>query len=365
VELKDFKQGVETLARFTNQREAEPDPFMVQIGKDGMISLIAGNDTGIAIWRTGITASSPAPHKEGIKSKTLVQAAKVLKGRGVTVKMEDTITELAIKVSAGGSITLPYVERPELRAKPMIGDYVEFEWTAGEFETLIDSLEASHGKSYPDALIVEAGNVGFHRFASTDSYKMWQGKKSSVDKKMLPEPSAVSASFWYALRGFKTNAVTRFYENGVRVHVGGFEFSTVNLDDNPVWPNLEEKYFTEGTTPDVMITVERKLLIGAVKAVMPVAEPEATSIAIMHTFETKGEAYVQSIKTGEAVGVRILRGKPSGRVECSGKYLLDILNAISDEQVYVAWNHTANHPIRVVGSLTQWSHFILAPVVRV
>jgi hypothetical protein len=364
MELKDFKAGVETLARFTNQRLSEPDPFLFQVGKDGGFSLISGNDKGIAVWRTGTSMMEPTPMKHGINSKTLVQAAKVLKGRGVSVHFKLADDHLEVFTSpAGGSIKLPFGEKPELHARPMDGEYVQFDWTADEFETFLAGVEASHAKSYPDGLVVEAGNVGYHRLASTDRYIMWQGKKHSANNKSLAEPVVVSASFWNALRKFNSNAVTRFYQSGVKTLLGNFEFSTGFLGAHPIWPNIEDRYFKPGTMSDVTVWLNRKALIGSVKAVLPAGDPEATTIAL--SYDAERRAFVHSVKTNETVQTATARGQGTGRCEVSGKFILNILNAISDESVIVSWNNEPQYPIRIVGSKTLWSSFVLAPVIRV
>lgn len=335
---------------------------MVQVGGDGMLSLIAGDSTGMVVWRTGINAKTER-FRRGIKSKTLTQAAKVLKGRGVTVDLMTDMSSLTVRTSQGGSIVLPFTDPPALQANRPTENYVEFAWNASEFDALLDGIGASHAKSYPNGLVVEPLRSGFYRFASTDRYKIWQGKRNSLGGHHLTEPIVVSASFWNALRASKNNAVTRFSESGVKVHIDQFEFSTGVLGDHPIWPNYEEKFFKEGTTSDVNAWFDRKGLIGAVKAILPAGQPEATTIAIAFTDSKKG--IVESVTTKETVTTQSLRGSGSGHIECSGKFLLEILNAISDESVIVSWNNTANYPIRVVGSVNLWSHFILAPVVRV
>ena len=84
MDLKTFKAGVEFLARATNQRQADPSPFLVQVGKDGRVSLVAGERSTSYIWRTGFTSEWPS-WKFGVSSKLLVQTTKTLKGKDIEI----------------------------------------------------------------------------------------------------------------------------------------------------------------------------------------------------------------------------------------------------------------------------------------
>lgn len=363
MDLKDFKAGVETLSRFTNQRQSEPDPFLMQIGKDGQLSLVSGNEHGLVAWRTGIQTSA-SPVKEGVSSKTLTQAAKALKGRSVSIGFEIGPKSLDIKASGGGSVRLPFEEPPALRPIKHEGEPVVFEFEKDDLDQFIAGVSAASADVHPNAIVMETAteSTNLVRFASTDKYKMYTTYKYPVSG-VLTEPVAVRAAIWNALRGATTNAEARIFESSVQLSLGPIQFSTGILDGHPVWPDIEGKFFPRGNVVDVVVQIERKALINAIKIVYPTVTDEASSIALMRT--DKGDLMIQRIKGNAMTGTATLRGRGTGRIEVSGRYLLECLNAIADKVVYIHWNHVANNPIRIQGSTQQHASFVIAPVVRI
>lgn len=107
-----FKSAVDIVARYADIRAKDADPRSkvgIQVDIKGNMTLIAGSKDGGILYRvTGIDIEYvDVPFIYAVDAKTLLQAAKVLKGKS-SVKFIVNPDGLTIQTSDGGSISLKY-----------------------------------------------------------------------------------------------------------------------------------------------------------------------------------------------------------------------------------------------------------------
>lgn len=354
MQLKDFKSGVEYVVKSTNQRLSEPEPLMVQVAADSSLSLLSGNEREVFIWRTGAVVGSPR-RRFGIPSKMLTQATKALKGTKLSVSLSVADDGLIVSTSSGGTIKLPMVDEPVL-LRPWSD-------TGSPVMSLREGTLARWSDAFTTAFSPTEDSVQFDtdgRVCATDGYIMFD-THGTLDSK-LPVQRHVRASFWNALRARETDATLTFSESGLRVRVGEYEALTAFLEGQRVYPNMKEFYFPAGVTPNIYAVVDRKMLIGQVKAVASTTANEQVFLSLPASEQS---LVIKGIQTGANVVMNIRRkGKGWGTIECSAKYLVGILNAIGGKEVIVSWRENVTHPVGVRDAGQQHEWFLLAPVVR-
>ena len=111
--ISAFKRSVDALSRFATVKSSSsaPDPrskIGVQVDKNGNFTLIAGSVNGGVLCRMQDKIDTGgASYLYAIEAKTMLQAAKVLKGKG-TVSFVVDDDGLTINVDAGGSVRMAY-----------------------------------------------------------------------------------------------------------------------------------------------------------------------------------------------------------------------------------------------------------------
>ena len=216
MDLKTFKGGVAYVTKATNQRQSEPEPFLVQVSVDGVISLVSG-DTGSAfIWRTGETTDS-SRQRFGIPSKMMVQAVKALRGSKLSVGLSVTDKGLIVSTSSGGEITLPRVFQPVMMNPfPSTSQDPMMSLRKGTLSRWSDAFTVAFGP-LEDATQFDIDG----RVSATDGYIMFD-THGTLDK-ALPQPYWVRASFWNALRACRDDATLTFSEGGLLVRSGPYD----------------------------------------------------------------------------------------------------------------------------------------------
>lgn len=355
--LKEFKTGIEYLARATNQREKEPDPFVVQVGKDGRVSLVSGNEHGTYVWRT--PWQSDMPGRYPIASKSLVQGAKTLKGK-VELELEVTVTELVVRNSTGGTIAIPFQrEMPEL-IRPPQGEAIGYTIVPeGRIDQLSRAVEAANTSRYYDVTTFIPEDR-YARFVSTDRYIYFH---TFIGVAFLDRPFGLAAPFWNGLRGATTNGELRFHESGLHVRAGQFEAFTSRLQYEPDIVDYKAKYFPEGEAADVRFLVDRKVILGSIKSVAD------TKQSIRFEVGDEGYLSVTGIETTTSVGIptsRLLGDK--GKVECMAGNIIRVLDAIDSPEVGIGFNNFNNEanarPLIVKPTDRSVDSFLLAPIFR-
>lgn len=357
MDLKSFKAGIEYLAKSTNQREKEPTPFLVQVGKDGRLSLVCGNRLETYAWRTGVTVDSP-PLKEGVSSKLLVQTTKVLKAKDITVELSVSDTALAITTSIGGVVRLPFIDPPELFSPRLGGANGAVDFKDGRLAQLVRYFEATGEGQLSRGVRFIATTDGMD-IVSTEDHKMFATVIPSVQANATEEWGS-AVSFWKPLRAATSNAAVFFHESGLRVQAGEFEAFTGRSRSWAKVVNLRNTYYPLGVKPDVYTVLDRKVLLGSIKGVTP---NDKTGMVEMFR-SAEGNVGVDSGQ--QHIGLPAKMGKGWGRVGFSAELMTDILTAMDGKQVIVAWLNSRENPplaIRDLGNQGDW--FLLAQRVKV
>jgi hypothetical protein len=301
VDLKSFKQGVEYLSRATNQREREPSPFLLQVGKDGLISLVAGNKDGTYLWRTGLAGGSP--RREAISSKLLTQATKTLKGK---LDMGLSVTDDGLKVttSAGGSVDLAYGPELPTLVRPPKGEMLSMATLPAErLDQLARAFEVADTSGFYGAVSIVPGEGAYSRLVSSDRYILFQ-TFIELDT-ALPETYSTPSSFWSPLRGARSDATLFILESGLRVRSGQFEAFTGLSDYRPDFVDYKDTYFPEGSQPDTTCVLDRKVLIGSIKAL------NDEWVFIERT--EGGVVTVNGRTSGQSIGITEKKGRGAAR----------------------------------------------------
>jgi DNA polymerase III sliding clamp (beta) subunit (PCNA family) len=303
VDLKTFKSGIEYLARATNQREKQPAPFLMQVGKDGLLSLVAGSEDGVLVWRTGVKVDLPRT-QEGIASKLLVQATKQLKGK-ITIDLQPDKKALTVQTSAGGSIKLPYITEPDLPRPPKGEEWMVFNLPAGRLNEIATGVGACYSDLFNVFQVVPLTDQGTITcmFTSTDSYKKYEALLMPDHGEIEGAHIETKASFWNALRGSESNATLTFLESGVRVQSGNFEAYTANLKPHRPYRNMVSQHFPMGKKPEMVVSFDRKTLASTIKSL---CTADSKTIALARTAE--GPVYLTHVKTNSMA--------PTCRISC-------------------------------------------------
>ena len=342
MDLKDFRTGIETLARYTNQQKKVADPFLVQVGKDGLVSLVSGNAYGTTVWRTGAQASIPS--KSGIDSKTLVQAVKALKGRGVTVELVVTHDKFTVESSTGGAIELPYIDLPPIIHRPTQGD-IEGTIQIGNLDLFSRKVNVADNDRYPFMSFEKRGPTHV-RVISTDGHVAYEA--DMVSSGDMPVFSVCYLGFWDALRGATTHGEARFVNGGLQLHHAPFEFYTSLVDGKIGYKSWWDELFPKGQTFDVAVKVNRKELLDALK------KDKEPLLAL--TVDKEGFA-------ADLTRVSVAQKRGNGVNYFVKANLVNVLNALEAESVVLAWNKVEK-PALLVRHELAYECFIIAPVIR-
>ena len=361
MDLKEFQTGVATLARYTNQMKKDPDPFMLQVGKDGKVSLISGHAGGTAIWRTQVNSVNIGRY--GIDSKLLSQGAKALKGKGVTVQFEVENERLVIRASTGGSISLKFVKLPVIIHRPPTGDLLGT-IQIGNLDQFARKVMATDNTRYdgmvfekrePDRILGKNNTV---RVITTDGYLAYEA--DLVGTGDLPELSVVPIGFWNALRGATGHGEARFLESGLSVRLNNLEFCTGFVGGHVGYPSWWDNMFPRGHTFDVGFQAKRKDLLAILKKAVPLIRIEVNA-------KTAPAVGIYGVVSEEQINYHPLdysKVKGTGSNELTNINLTKILSAFDGDDVIISWNKTDKPFYLIRQADTYHECFILAPVVR-
>jgi hypothetical protein len=160
-------------------------------------------------------------------------------------------------------------------------------------------------------------------------------------------------TFWDALSGWKTNGEAIVYESGLRIRAGNYEAFTGFVEPDK-YPDMVEAEYPEGSALPNMAVMDRRVLIGSLKAVGPNVE--------ISLFKDKMVNLSDAAK--RQVGMTAKQGRGSSSIRFSAELMTDILSAMSGKEVIVAWKD-ARKPLRIVDAGKQSDVFLLAPVSRI
>ena len=356
MDLKEFKAGTEYLAKATNQRQAEPEPFGVQVGADSSLSLFSGNEKEVFIWRTGLKVSAPR-QRFGMPSKMMIQSVKALRGTKLSLSFSVMDDGLIVSTSSGGTIRLPKVDEPVV-LRP-------WSETNSPVMSLRKGTLSRWAEAFTTAFSPTEDNVQFSvdgRVCASDGIIMFD--THGTLKSNLTVNRHVRASFWNALSKLKSDAELVFSESGLRVRSGEFEALTVFLEGQREYPDMKQHYFPDGQTPHLWFVADKKVLISNLKSVASTTKKEQVFLSLPLRKDQEG-LVIKGIQSNANIVMGVERRTTNwGTIECSAKYLVDILNAIEGRKVIVSWGENISHPLGIRDVSQQHEWFLLAPVVR-
>ncbi len=350
--LKDFKAGVEFLARATNQRQAEPAPFLVQVGKDGRVSLVAGEGVASYIWRTGFISEWGAT-KFGISSKLLVQTTKTLKGKDMEIELHVDDAGMVVLTNKKGKVRLPPIEEPDIRPPKFGAPEARLEFPERRLEELVKAIAAT-AEGGTSRGVQFMGDYRQLMMVATEEHKAFVTyfHKPDMDEKIREGKWGTTAAFWNPLRDCQSHAALTLFQTGLHIRSGDFEaYSGFSI--LPVY-DIRQTYFPEGVRPPIYVVTDRKVLLGSIKSL--------TGDERNGTINMEQNSQGFRLFSGkEEVGMPRAKGKGYGKVGFSPEYMSDILNAMSGKEVILAWHTDANKPIGIKDASRQGDTFILAP----
>lgn len=339
MDLKEFKEGIAFIAKATNQRRAEPEPFMVQVGVDGKISLLSGDERGTYIWRTGFS-SELTSRREGIPSKPLVSAMKVLKGK-LSLSLSVQANGLSLLTSAGGKIGIPFSsEAPTLFRLDKRINMGTMRVTPSQMGSCI--LAASGPEIGWDYV-----QVNKHGLIVTNERKFLKVNTSGIG---WERSHSHRASFWEPLTSLRIDGELSFFESGVQVLAGNFEAYTGILEDRRV-PDIHPYYYPQEGAIENRAVMDRKVLIGSLKSL--------DSIITMSN--TNGMVSLVD-NNGAQVGLTAKSTRGSSIIQFGSKMMTEMLSATDGKEVIVDWKDDASKPLMIKDASHQSQLFLLAPV---
>lgn len=357
MDLKTFKAGVEYLAKSTNQRKAEPEPFLMQVGKDGSLSLISGEGRRYYQWKIPVQFRHDNPRKEGIQSKLLVQAMKMLKGNKLTVELFPLNDHLELRTSTGGIVRLPYVDLPDIKPTRVAEPLSVVLLDEGRLSGLARAFEATADGAMTRGIHFHPTPFGI-TVISTEEHKAYHTRiAATFDDWNQAYHIATDVGFWNPLSKFTSPATLLFYESGLRVRVDGFEAFTPYSTLPEVY-DIRAKYFPDGKPPAIYAVTDRKQLMTAIKGVTPDDKNGTVDISLA----AEGKLFLSA--GTQHIGLALKKHKGWGRIGISAEYLSDVLGAMSGKDAILAWTEAASAPIGIKDASLQGDTFIIAPRVQ-
>jgi DNA polymerase III sliding clamp (beta) subunit (PCNA family) len=353
MEIKTFKEGVAQLAAYTNQRQADPNPFALQFAKDSSVSLIAADESATIVWDIGF--SDHVPGKHGVSSKMLYQASKVLKGKG-NVGFSFGDDDLIVQIEGGGKITLPYGElptfhhRPDKRYVPWI-DQLDLSVMQKSLKAVLPTRE-----NYVVATPVAPGVSVTTRLTASNGYTVWEAMTMPAED--TSEPLAFRIDALTNLKNVPKDSMISLGESSVRVESEDFTLYTRLLREDEFihYPSLKLHHYPEGKRPPCTAEVDRNSLIGAIKAVAPSTKDQQFMMTAID-----GMLKVAGIQTMNSVEVPIKAGWGTGFISLGAVYALPVLQALESSSILVVFGDP-KAPVGFREKNKPYESFLVAPV---
>lgn len=358
MEIKDFKAGIAQLSSFTNQRAKEPEPFILQIGKDdgGSVKLIAADERATIAWHIGWTDA--ASGRWGVPSKMLYQAAKVLKGKGV-VDFSYLENDMKVHVDGGGQISLPYGEMPTIYHKPdksydLFLDQIDL----GEMAKRLSAVEPTR-ENYVVATPIDPNQTVTVRLNASNGYVIWETRTMPPNE--IVKPIAWRLDAMTALKAVPKDSVLSLGEKTIRIDLGDYTLYSRLLEDSEFihYPSLKAHHYPEGKKPRVGFEVDRKQLAGAIKAVAPDARKDKDQQFFMAV--TPDTVVLSGIQHQGSVTVPFKKSYGTGSIALGAIHTLPILNSMDASSILVVFSDPKT-PVGFKAIANPYESFLCAPV---
>lgn len=273
--ITSFKKSVDVLSRYADTRAQDHDPrskIGVQVDGSGNLTLISGSSEGGILYRYGPVTFDKSK-AFAINAKPLLQAAKILKGKGsVELSIADDVFTLSI--DGGGSVDIP--AQSSLSSVGFVKKPKSFDSHAAvrgetweQISRIIGSTDPTNIE--PPTIQVADGKANIVSVAGgmRSCYARYTcDVESSVGFTMSPYPS-----FWEAIKSVSEDGMMSWSKSDIMVSAGSVEcwskailFSNKDNDltEVPSWPIL-----TILGNPVATATISRTALIEAIRGVTP------------------------------------------------------------------------------------------------
>lgn len=270
--ISSFKKVVDALARFADMRAPDSDPrskIGVQVDKHGKLTLISGSSCCGLLYRIDDEISFDKPVLFAIEAKPLLQAAKVLKGKG-TISIVVTSDSLSINVDGGGG-TVKLIASCELKDAGFVPKIKSSDCTmritGDTWEQLYRIIPAvSTIDIEPPTLTIGDGMAHIVAVAKGERpcYARFSAPADGPDWTSV----AVNVSFWESLKAFTSDGNISWSADGAVATAGNVSVwsKAITFDPAPFepWPILE----SSGEMTAYAI-IDRTMLIEAIRGITP------------------------------------------------------------------------------------------------
>ena len=333
MEIKAFKEGIAQLAAYTNQRQADPNPFALQFAKDSRVSLMAADESATLVWDIGF--SDHVPDRVGVSSKMLYQASKVLKGKG-NVSFEFGDNDLIVTVQGGGKVTLPYEELPAIHHRPdkrydawldsfNLADYVK------KLKAVQPTLH-----NYVVATPLSPEQTTTVRINASNGYIVWETMERPLSE--IAEPLAWSIDSMTTLKYPSKNSTLSLGEKSIKVESQDFTLYTrlLRADEFIHYPSLRGHHYPAEKRPPVAVEVNKTNLTAAIKAVAPDTKDQQFMLSL-----DEGGKYlkVSGVQMHNSVDVPISKSVGHGYVSLGAIHTLPVLAAFESSSILVVFGN--------------------------
>lgn len=372
MKASEFKELVQVLNLFANVREtAKPPESLIGVQVNGGVAkLIAGS--GPAGTVVTLEGETPGKFAYTVDARPFLQSAKVISGKQ-EVTLEVTEQGLTIVTSEGGRVTLKaegrlldagfpkkpkmFVVRSHVRGAAFKQLAKVFDTIHGDYEIEAPSLEQVEGTSHFVCIEpVKEKRAMYAHFETT-------GEDLEPDAKMGYAVAGYPA-FWRSLKHLEADGLIEWGEDGVMALSGPYAIYSTPYRVSPYDPKTRRSEPPRNPAPwpimalkgepSVLLTIEKKPLIEAIKGVTPYDEHNRVTLSVR-----AGGVEVSAF--GQEKGMFVPADtKNEGHRSVNSDYLLKLLRAMDGKSVTIGW---AQQPAMILSApeMEGWT-ILLAPV---
>jgi hypothetical protein len=300
--ISTFKKMVEALGRFADMRAPDNDPrskIGVQVSKSGALTLISGSSCCGLLYRIEESIQFGSPVIFAIEAKPLLQAAKVLKGKG-SVSFEVGTDSLCINVENGGSVNMIVscdIKDAGFPSK-VSGHTCSMKIESNTWEQLYRIIPAVSTLSIEPptiSMVNGTGNIVCVAKGDRPMYARYSAQATGHDS----SSTCVDISFWEALKALDADGVIYWGDAGVSATAGNIEVwsKSIKYDDKfEPWPILEQR-----GNESAFADIDRTSLIESLRGVTPGEDIDKYGRI---TFEIK-DGFISLSSFGDEGGISI------------------------------------------------------------
>lgn len=370
MKASEFKEIVQVLSLFANIRETAKPPES-QIGvqvNNGVAKLIAGS--GPAGTVVTLDGETPGKFSYTVEARPFLQSAKVITGKQ-EVTLDINEKGVTISTSEGGRVFLKaegrlleagYAKKPKVAVVRTALPGPAFKQLAKVVDAINDDFEVD-----PPGLEQIEDKTHVVIVQPLKSRAMY-ARFEAVGERLEPEIDgyhvAAYALFWRAMKHFTADGLIEWGEDGLLAISGPYELYATSYrvseydpqtrrSEPPrhpdAWPIMSLAY-----EASVLLTMEKKPLVEAIKGVMPFDEHNRVTLSV-------GPSGVEVSAFGQEKGMLVPADtKNEGHRSVNADYLLKLLRAMDGKSVTIGW---AQQPAMILSApeMVGWT-ILLAPV---